>query len=59
VDIPNEADPDHEQYYRDHETVPALIEDNAEVVLGDEQDLALFRVELENEEKANSRCYGL
>jgi ribosomal protein L21E len=55
VDIPNEADPDHEQYHGEHGTVRALIEDDAEAVTGKEQDSTLFRVRLENEETADFR----
>jgi len=55
VDIPDVTDPDHEQYHGEHGTVRALIEDDAEEVMGSEQDSTLYRVELENEETVDFR----
>jgi len=55
VDIPDVTDPDHEQYHGEHGTVLALIEDDAEEITGVEQDSALFRVELEDEETVDFR----
>lgn len=48
VDIPDESDPDHEQYHDRHGTVFAIIEDDAAVEIGDERDSIIYRVELEN-----------
>jgi ribosomal protein L21E len=55
VDIPDETDPDHEQYHGEHGTVVASLEDHAEKVTGDCRDRTLFRVELESGETADFR----
>lgn len=59
VDIPDETDPDHEQYHGEHGTVVATLEDHAEKVTGDERDGILLRVELDSGETADFRWRDL
>jgi len=57
VDIPDEKDPDHEQYHRVHGHVVTVLTDDAEAVTGDERDDRLYRVSLNTgeTEKEKSR----
>jgi hypothetical protein len=48
VDIPDETDPDHDEYHGRHGKVVAVLEDDAGRTTGDERDSLLFRVELED-----------
>jgi hypothetical protein len=48
VDIPDETDPDHDEYHERHGKVVAVLEDDAGRTTGDERDSLLFRVELED-----------
>jgi ribosomal protein L21E len=59
VDIPDETDPDHEQYHGEQGTVVASLEDHAEKVTGNERDAVLFRLELESGETADFRWRDL
>jgi hypothetical protein len=59
VDIPDETDPDHEQYHGEHWTVVARFEDHAEKMTGDERDGILYRVELDSGETADFRWRDL
>ncbi|WP_229380153.1 hypothetical protein [Haloterrigena salifodinae] len=47
VDIPDETDPDHDQYHGSHGTIVDVLEDDAGFETGDERDSYLFRVELD------------
>ena len=59
VDIPDETDPDHEQYHGVHGTVVAVRGDHAEKVTGDERDSQIFRVELDSGETVDFRWRDL
>jgi ribosomal protein L21E len=59
VDIPDETDPDHDQYHGLHGTVVDVLEDDAGEVTGDDRDTTIYRVELENEETADFRWRDL
>ncbi|ELY49839.1 hypothetical protein [Natronorubrum bangense] len=48
VDIPNEADPDHDRYHGRHGTVVEILEDDAAEETGREQDAFLFRIEFDS-----------
>ncbi|UBF21527.1 putative ribosomal protein L21e [Halorubrum virus HRTV-24] len=48
VDLPDESDPDHDQFHGEHGTVVDILQDDAGAVTGDERDSRLFRVELES-----------
>lgn len=49
IDIPDETDPDHDQYHGRRGEVIELLEDDVGEVTGDERDATLYRVKLENE----------
>ena len=55
VDIPDEADPDHDEFHGEHGTVVAVLEDDAGETTGDERDNVLFRVELDDGETVDLR----
>lgn len=59
VDIPDETDPDHEQYHGEHGEIVAVLEDDAGATTGDERDSSLFRVELDNGETVDFRWRDL
>ncbi len=59
VDIPDESDPDHDQYHGEHGRVTALLSDDADAVTGDERDNRLYRVELETGEQVDFRWRDL
>ncbi|UBF21801.1 putative ribosomal protein L21e [Halorubrum virus HSTV-3] len=48
VDLPDESDPDHDQFHGEHGTVVDILQDDAGAVTGDERDSRLFRVELDS-----------
>lgn len=59
VDIPDEKDPDHEQYHGVHGQVVAVLTDDAEAVTGDRRDDRLYRVGLNSGETADFRWRDL
>lgn len=59
VDIPDETDPDHDAYHGAHGVVVAVVEDDADVVTGGEQEGEIFRVELDSGEVADFRWRDL
>ena len=59
VDIPDETDPDHEQYHGIHGHVVTVLTDDAEAVTGDERDDHLYRVSLDSGESADFRWRDL
>ena len=59
IDIPDETDPDHDQYHGEHGRVTALLSDDADAVTGDERDNRLYRVELETGEQVDFRWRDL
>ncbi|OIB56159.1 hypothetical protein [Natrialba sp. SSL1] len=59
VDIPDESDPDHEQYHGRHGTVSRIIEDDAAAETGDERDGIIYRIEFENGITADFRWRAL
>lgn len=48
VDIPDETDPDHDEFHGEHGTVIDVIEDTAGEATGDDRDSYLFRIELDS-----------
>jgi hypothetical protein len=48
VDIPDETDPDHEDFHRKQGVVVAVFTDEAGDETGDERDDVLFRIEFED-----------
>lgn len=59
VDIPDETDPDHDQYHGVHGQVASVLTDDAEAVTGDERDDQLYRVALNSGETADFRWRDL
>ncbi|MFC4359299.1 hypothetical protein ACFO0N_15240 [Halobium salinum] len=47
VDIPDEADPDHDLHHGRHGTVVKVIQDDASRTTGDDRDGALFRIKFD------------
>ncbi|USZ70037.1 hypothetical protein NGM10_17725 (plasmid) [Halorussus salilacus] len=47
VDIPDEADPDHERLHRKYGTIVEIFEDDAGQETGDPRDSHLFSVEID------------
>ncbi len=47
VDIPNQTDPDHDRYHGRHGTIVEILEDDAGVKTGNEQDSFLFQIEFD------------
>jgi hypothetical protein len=44
IDIPDEADPDHQAYHGEHGQVVAVLSDDADSLTADERDAHLYRV---------------
>ena len=59
VDIPDETDPDCEQYHGEHGEVVAILADHADRMTGDERDGTLYRVEFDSGEIADFRWRDL
>lgn len=59
VDIPDVTDPDHERYHGAHGRVVELLDDDAGVTTGKDNDSGLFRVELASGEMADFRSRDL
>ena len=55
VDIPNETDPDHNQYHGDHGQIVDVLMDDADAVTGDTRDRQLYRVALDSGETVDFR----
>jgi len=59
VDIPDEADLDHNRYHGQHGEVVSVLTDDAETVTADERDSQQYRVALETGEMADFRWRDL
>lgn len=59
VDIPNETDPDHEQYHGEHGQVTEILLDDADSVTGDQRDSRLYRVVLDTGDQIDLRWRDL
>lgn len=59
VDIPDETDPDHDQYHGIHGRVIEVMSDAAGSMSGDTRDSRLYRVALDTGEKADFRWRDL
>lgn len=55
VDIPDEADSDHDRYHGKHGRVVDILEDEAGTLTGDERDSTIYRVELNDGEELDLR----
>lgn len=58
VDIPDESDPDHEQYHGEHGTVVAIMDELGDIT-SNEGDATLLRVELDSGESMDFRPVDL
>lgn len=47
IDLPNETDPDHDEFHGEHGTVIDVIKDDAGRETGIESDSRLYRIKLE------------
>jgi len=59
VDIPDEADPDHQAYHGAHGRVVTVLSDDADSVTTDERDSQLYRVSFDSGETADFRWRDL
>lgn len=59
IDIPDETDPDFENFHGENGKVVEVIKDDAGVTTGDERDSLIFRVELDEGETADFRWRDL
>ncbi|MFD1632898.1 hypothetical protein ACOZ4L_15695 (plasmid) [Haloplanus ruber] len=59
VDIPDETDPNQEQYDGRHGTITDVIEDRAAAATGDERDNHIYRVGFEDGTTADFRWRDL
>jgi hypothetical protein len=44
VDIPDETDPDHQEYHGEHGRIVAVLSDDVDSLTADERDAQLYRV---------------
>jgi len=59
IDIPDETDPDHEEYHGEHGRVVAVLSDDADSLTADERDGQLYRVAFDSGETADFRSRDL
>lgn len=59
VDIPDEADPDHDDFHGEHGTVVAIREDDADFETEDARDRFLYSVELDDGTRIDLRWRDL
>lgn len=59
IDIPDEADPDHETYHGNHGTLVKTLRDTAAATTGDSRDNTIYRVKLDDGEVADFRWRDL
>jgi hypothetical protein len=59
IDIPDETDPDHQEYHGEHGQIVAVLSDDAASLTDDERDSQLYRVALESGKTADFRWRDL
>jgi ribosomal protein L21E len=59
IDIPDETDPDHQEYHGEHGRVVAVLSDDADSLTADDRDAQLYRVMLDSGETADFRWRDL
>ncbi|GAA0297903.1 hypothetical protein [Halarchaeum salinum] len=59
IDIPDEVDPDHQEYHEEHGQVVAVLSDDAGSVTANERDAQLYRVTFDSDETADLRWRDL
>lgn len=55
IDIPNETNPNHDQYHEEHGTIVDILEDDSDAFSGDEQESSIYRIQLDAGEKLDVR----
>ena len=55
IDIPDETDPDHDQYHGKHGRIVDVLNDEAGTLTGDERDSTIYRVQFNNDEELDLR----
>ena len=55
VDIPDETDPDHDQFHGEHGQVVEILEDEAGTLTGDDRDSIIYRVQFSTGEELDLR----
>jgi len=55
IDIPDTSDPDFDRYHGQTGEIIEVLEDSAGIETGDERDSTIYRVELEDGERADFR----
>ncbi len=55
VDIPDETDPDHDQYHGEHGQVVDILEDEAGTLTDDDRDSIIYRVQFSSGEELDLR----
>lgn len=59
IDIPDETDPDYQEYHGQHGRIVSVMNDDADAVTGDARDSQLYRVALETGEEIDFRWRDL
>jgi len=59
IDIPDETDPDHQEYHREHGRIVAVLSDDADSLTDDERDAQLYRVAFDSGEIVDFRWRDL
>jgi len=59
VDIPDETDPDHQEYHGENGRVVAVLSDDADLLTADERDAHIYRVAFDSEVTADLRWRDL
>ena len=59
IDIPDETDPDHQEYHGEHGRIVAVLSDDVDSLTADERDAQLYRVALDSGETADFRWRDL
>lgn len=59
IDLPDQEDPDFEQFHGEHGVVVDVLDDNAGSETGDTRDSQLYRVELDMDETMDFRWRDL
>jgi ribosomal protein L21E len=59
VDIPDETDPDHQEYHGEQGRVVAVLSDDADLVTADERDAQIYRITFDSGETADFRWRDL
>ena len=59
VDIPDETDPDHQEYHGEHGKIVTVFSDDADLITADERDAQLYRVAFDSGQMSDFRWRDL